>query len=189
MLQYYTGMQYTVIQKIHTYIHKNESKHSRFALLAFSTFCQWVNLTQCCPQRQLLLKGLPFYSEHNPQGNLWCWLSLSQQCPSTEWNSKRWLQPVRITTGLIFDCSTIWPQREWTSLPLHWLSSASSYTPSPTAYHMNGTHNECQYAKDWQLHKPLFKQNKIKCVILFLLPCNSFDVCSSILFGLQIVGY
>jgi len=28
MLQYYTFMQYTVIQKIHTYIHKNESKHS-----------------------------------------------------------------------------------------------------------------------------------------------------------------
>jgi len=28
MLQYYTCMQYTDIQKIHTYIHKNESKHS-----------------------------------------------------------------------------------------------------------------------------------------------------------------
>ena len=28
MLQYYTCMQYTVIQKIHTYIHKNESMHS-----------------------------------------------------------------------------------------------------------------------------------------------------------------
>jgi len=28
MLQYYTSMQYTIIQKIHTYIHKNESKHS-----------------------------------------------------------------------------------------------------------------------------------------------------------------
>ena len=28
MLQYYTCMQYTVIQEIHTYIHTNESKHS-----------------------------------------------------------------------------------------------------------------------------------------------------------------
>jgi len=28
MLQYYTCMQYTDIQKIHTYVHKNESKHS-----------------------------------------------------------------------------------------------------------------------------------------------------------------
>jgi len=28
MLQYYTCMQYTIIQKIHTYMHKNEPKHS-----------------------------------------------------------------------------------------------------------------------------------------------------------------
>jgi len=58
MLQYYTCMQYTIIQKTHTYIHKNRSKHSETGPVRQNPIQRSVRCVHMCVHCAQLLRTI-----------------------------------------------------------------------------------------------------------------------------------